>query len=163
MKFKIVEGTATYDKLLDLRKRMDEANKLAGDLCDELGGTPNRVRLVPSGSIGGGIAGIPMAEGKPDGWKLVASGYGNMCLPKMTKENKPILDKIASLPIISYEELNSIVGFEEQCQGFVWFAKPGVTWVEKCVLLDVDDRCDFKPNEDMIEILTSEFYSLLPD
>lgn len=159
MKFKILKGTETFKKLDDFEKEIKRVNKCAIDLSKELGGDEKGTHLGHPHHLAGGIFGIKMPD-KPDGWKDASKNHYNFFFPKINKANKPILDKINSLPILKHKDLNDILSFEFQSSGFTWYNCPGVEWGKEYILLNVDDNCYFTPNEDMIEILGSEYIKL---
>lgn len=161
MKFKILKGTETFQKLTDLKSEMNRCNSEASSLSKSLGGCIKGTHLGKGyGCISGGLAGIKM-ETKPDGWKNASTQYYGFYIPKINKANKHLLDRIELLPTVRHEDLNAIVGFEMQSSGRRWFNCPGVHWTKEYVLLEVDNECDFTPNCDMIEILESEYVKLI--
>lgn len=159
MKFKILKGTETFNKLSDFEKEIKRVNKIAIDLSKELGGDEKGTHLGYSFELAGGISGIKMPL-KPEGWKDASKNHHNYFYPKINKSNKDVLDKINALPILKYKDLNDIVGFSFQSHGMTWFNCPGIYWGKEYILMDVNDQCNFCPNEDMIEILGSEYIKL---
>ncbi|WP_285055169.1 hypothetical protein [Pedobacter ginsengisoli] len=159
MKYKILKGSETFKKLVDLNQEIRRCNKASTDLAKEIGGDEKGTILGHSFHIAGGLSGVKMAS-KPDGWRDASKNYYGYFFPKINKVNKPILDKIKALPVVSYDDLNKIVGFSFQSHDMTWFNCPGVIWKEELILMEVDYRCSFTPNEDMTEILESEFMKL---
>ena len=162
MKYKISKGTNTYSQLADLFERIKECKITAQSLAAEMSDIEDKkdVTSLSSGfRLSGGLSGVSMKK-KPDGYRPV-KGYYGYYFPKQCKANKEILDRIAALPSVGVNELNSIVGFEEQSHGLTWYTRPAVNLRDEYALIKISENCEFTPNEDMIEILDSEYKILL--
>lgn len=84
--------------------------------------------------------------------------------------NKPVRDRLASLPVLRNEELNSIVGFkkvdhiDEDTGRWYRMSRPGLYRGKDCFLMDTGMIPGSKytpPNADIVEILESEYERLL--
>lgn len=158
MKYKILKGTDTFKHLENLMDRRKDCNEAATALLIELGGSGDHKRLTNLNTIGGGIAGIELGE-KPEGWKKI-NGYHGFYFPLSNKKNQALLQRIADLPVVTQDELNEVLGFKEQWQGLTMYRQPGLFERNEFFLMEISDKCDFTPNSDMIEILSSEFKTL---
>lgn len=162
MKYTIAKGTPTFDKLTELRKKADEANKAANALANEFTGHPEEGAKYARDSdcFAGGIKAIRMYE-KPEGWRHVSKKWRMLFMPKA--DNKEALKRISELPRVSLEDLNSLVGFKRYASansgglGLTFYNAPGVYWLDDEHLLDVSAKAKFTPNEDMTEILESVY------
>lgn len=154
MYYKIEEGTETFRKLAELSIKMKEVSETTRALVKKLGGS-NRY-FLGNRAVAGGIQGIRLNE-KPENWRKVQD---NFYFPKSCKQNKEILDEIKALPIVSYEEYNETVGFEEHFVGLTHYRAPGIMFGKKYHLMETSDECDYTAPSDCIEILASEYKKL---
>jgi hypothetical protein len=159
MKFKVLKGTETYDKLEAFQKKAAELNKIALDFALSLGFE----QFVPSQRhIAGGISAFFSKE-KRDGYKQVFTRHrSDLIFPKTTKDNKELIAKIAALPVIEYDEYNSIIGYEAGFFGLTFVRAFGLKKNEEegCYVIDLSGVTEYTPNKDMIEILESEYLQL---
>lgn len=153
MKYKILKGTDTFSKLEVLQQRIKETNKQVSDFCKKQGGTGDW--LLRSDFLAGFPVGVEFKV-KPNGWKNTRD-HG-FYLP--AKANKLVLTEFDSLPSIDKSELNDIVGFKRQTNENRYYGSPGIQIHNEFALLNVSNDCKFTPNEDMVEILESEFVAL---
>ncbi|UOR06272.1 hypothetical protein MUN82_04050 [Hymenobacter aerilatus] len=157
MKFKIVKGTALFEKLSELQAKCTECNKAARALADQQGANG-----FASGRnmIAGGIAALCFDD-KPEGYRLLQQP--NYYYPKVTKANRPLHDAIAALPTVGNDDLNGLLNYKFQtvCDGdkMYWASRPGVIWGEEQILVDTG-KAKYEPVADMIEILESEYLRL---
>lgn len=159
MKYKIVKGTETFNKLLRLKEEIKRVNKEASDVVKKLGAEKY---CKKNGKLVGGIGGIQF-DSKPEGYKVIGKEWQNFYYPKVS--NKKDLKLIENLPTIDYDALNSIIGFNgpqtiETNNGIFWINTVGLIWGDDYVLIDIDDECEFEPNKDTVEILGSEYITL---
>jgi alpha-acetolactate decarboxylase len=158
MKFKVLEGTETFEKF----RLFFEESKRVGKESFELSKSLGFESCLASRNISGGISAF-ISETKPEGYKQVYKKHGNnYWFPKSTKENKKLIEKINSLPVITEEEYNSIIGFETEFVDMYFCRRYGLHFSEKgnCYLINTGRVKDYKPNSDMIEILESEYNNL---
>lgn len=153
MYFKIEHGTELFKEFESLNERRHKAHDAAFKLQKSLGGLGY---TRPYGSLGGGINAIKF-EDKPDGFKSINK---SMSLYSPKKSNKEMIKRIENLPIVTEDELNSMLGFEPQFSGKYYHNLPGFIECEKYILVDVSDLCKYTPKSDMIEILSSEYKEL---
>lgn len=105
------------------------------------------------------LAGYPVGiefKSKPEGWKNTRD-HG-FYLP--AKSNKEVTKEFQALPSIHTSEANEILGFRMQMVGNRYYQSPGLSVMENFALVSVANACDFTPNEEMTEILESEFIKL---
>jgi hypothetical protein len=158
MKFKVIEGTQTFENFNTFFENSKRVNKQALDIANKLGFE----EFVTAREVSGGISAFVSKE-KIDGYKQVYKKHGNnFWFPKSTKENKELINQIGALPVITEEEFNSIIGFEPEFVGNRFVRRYSLSFSEKgnCYLVDTSVARDFKPSEDLIEVLESEFNKL---
>jgi hypothetical protein len=158
MKFKVLEGTQTFDNFKTFFENSKRVNKQALDLAYKLGFE----EFVTAREVSGGISAFVSKE-KRDGYKQVYKKHGNnFWFPKSTKENKELINEINNLPVITIDEFNSIIGFEPEFIGDKFIRRYSLSFSEigNCYMVDTGIAKDYKPNSDMIEILESEYNKL---
>lgn len=159
MKFKILKGTETFEKLTALYKRMLKADRARNPILDELGSK----RFAPVRGLAGGILAVEFGK-PPAGWKRIGKPWQNLYEP--TVKNKEMIAKLKALPVLKYDELNAIVGFKEvdhmDDEAGTWtrIRCPGVRWKKEVILMDTGRAKYTPPNADIIEILESEYVRL---
>lgn len=159
MKYRIAKGTETYAKLAALYKLMEAARKAVFPVLDELGAK----RYAPRRGLAGGIMAVEFRT-PPEGWKRIGKPGQDLYAPKVS--NKEMVERLKALPVLKYEELNSIVGFkqgttvDEDSGSFVQYRCPGMYMVKDAVLLDTGNAKYTPPNADIVEILESEYRRL---
>ena len=154
MYYKVEKGTETYLKLDNILKKTKECNNATINLVNSLG---YKKFVLNSSFIAGGLSAI-QAKKKPDGFK--SSGYSNKSLYAPKKSNKALLNKISELPVVTYEEFNETIGFEQQFSDKYLHNTFGLSKRNDLFLIEVDDNCNYTPKPDMIEILSSEYKEL---
>jgi hypothetical protein len=158
MYFKIDSDTPTGHSLTKLKEQIHACNEQMNKLVDELGGDSQVA--VSRRAIGGGICGIQFPdEVVPYGWKLVHTYLGkNFYWPKSSPKNKELLARLTTLPSIDRNVVNLIVGFiPGQIVGMSVINSVGMTFGDNYHLLTTDDDAEFSPNDDMIELNTTQF------
>jgi hypothetical protein len=159
MKFKVLKGTETYNKLQAFQEKGNEVRKIALDFANSLGFEEyieNQKHRV------GGISAFVSRE-KKEGYKQVFTRHrSNLIFPKTTKANKELLAKIEALPVITDDEYNSIIGFKSNFYELNFVRAFGYRKSNKedCYLIDLSGVTKYTPKPDMIEILESEYISL---
>lgn len=155
--YKINKGTATFEAVDAMIKRIREAQSAADELSKELGCEKNQV-LTYSHYVAGGIVGFKL-EQQPDGWKKVhsKSHYGFYFPKASVKANKQLLKRIDELPSIQRRDLSDLVGYKSI------MGAPGIKQTEDSILVEMTsggwgDKAE--PTADMIEILGSEYDEL---
>jgi len=160
MRFKVIQESTTFKKLRELETKISEVKKQANKLCKKLGGKS----IATTGrNAAGGIDAIEFLKnpGK-DKWNPVGEKYSNLYAPKAA--NTEIIKQFSELPVVKFEELNSIVGFTPEyigINGSMAHVKCiGVMFCEKEILIKSEENSKFKPSKDLIEILESEYIQI---
>jgi hypothetical protein len=159
MKYKIIKGTVTFKALIVLKERIVEVNAVARQIVSETGA---KEYYKANNCVAGGISGIKFAK-RPSGWKRLKRLHDTY-YPQSS--NKSLLERIAELPLVSYDELNQIVKFEAPQEvadkGDVTrlILSPGLVWGEEVILMSVEPGSVYSPPADVIEIVESEYNSL---
>lgn len=153
MKFKVEKGTDTYNKLSEVFDKIKDYNNQAMSLANKLGSEEFGISFK---GVAGGISCIKYKD-KPEGFKVVGKPYQNLFMPKAN--NKKLWEEINELPILSFDEFNSVIGFEPQFKGLKFYRTYGYTHLNDKFLIDTGDA-DYTPKDDMIEILESEYKKL---
>jgi len=157
MYFKVEKGTETFKKIDEMMDKFVDYNKQAHKFVEELGydafGTSHR-------GVAGGISCINASE-KPDGYKQVGKPYQCLYYPKAN--NKKLLEQMAKLPILTYDEYNETIGFKEQFTGLAHHRAFGLITTDDMYLIEVDDDCEYEPKSDMVELLGSEYKKLVAE
>ena len=158
MKYKVLNTSPLGKKLIELKDKMLDAAKQADKIAKELK-AKKYCRYMHG--IAGGISAIEFDE-KPAGWKKVGAKWQSLYMPMANK--KELWTKINALPVIGYDELNSILNFRKQtyCKGAGMYHVncPGVMWRKDCILIEVQEELKYKPVSGMKEITVSEFVKL---
>jgi hypothetical protein len=159
MYFKIEKGTKTFDKLHAMAVEMIRCNNEALELVKELGFS----RFAPDrDSVAGGVGviGLVGKEKKPDNYKWYNVSSDNYIIPK--KNNKEDRAKIDALPKVSKKEYNAVLGFEPQVieEKGSYTGHYGFKNKVDFFLISMVEGVKFEPNEDMVEIVYSEYEKL---
>lgn len=154
MKFKILAGTETHNKLKALRAKIDDCNRQAEEIGDELGAEG----VYRTRGLAGGIDGMQFLGNVPENFRSMGRKYDNIYMPKSV--HKELHDRLNALPRVKEEELNEIVGFHYQWIGLRCLERPGWDHGNDFDLIDTGDGSTCNPTPDMIEILGSEFDQL---
>jgi hypothetical protein len=156
MKYKVLKGTALFDKLIAIVDQINECNQQALDLAHSQGA----VGLATLGNNrGGGIDAFRFKE-EPDMllWKQMDKHrYRDLYSPRANKKNNELFSQIQALPRIGYPEYNAVIGYESQWIGITCHQSYGLTQDDEFFLISVFDESKYTPHPDMIEILGSEF------
>lgn len=165
MRFKVLKDTELYDKLNGLQKKCNECAAASHALAVELGAT---AAYTTQHNRCGGADAFHFEYGKdPD--KAIWMRPSRRDAPrafyprsggKAGKTNKELLDKIAALPVISYEEANSIIGFEAQWVGLSHCRSFGAKIGPDYALVEVPGEAEYTPHPDMTELKESEYKEL---
>lgn len=155
MKFKVEKGTETYDKFEELFERIDKYDDEAIEMRNSLG---FKKHCLHQENVGGGIYGIFSSE-KIEGFKKHPRHH-SLWIPKIA--NKEIIEKFKSLPVVTRDEYNDVIGFEQQFVGLTLYRTYGLkkSEVEDCYLITMGENVEFKPSKDLIEIVGSEYKRL---
>lgn len=160
MRFKVIQESTTFKKLREIETKISEVKKKANKLCKKLGG----LSVATTGrNAAGGIDAIEFVThpGK-DKWKPVGKSYDRLYSPKAN--NTEVIKQFSELPVVSFEELNKIVGFIPEYvgmnDGIAHVKCIGIMFCEKEILLKSEENSKFKPSKDLIEILESEYATI---
>jgi hypothetical protein len=159
MKYKVIKNTETYNRLVDLEKKIIDANLQTKNVVELVSGLRY---CANQNSLAGGISAIEFKT-KPDGFKSVGNKYQSLYYPKAS--NKKVCDLINNLPKIKYDELNTIVDFKAPQtisteNSLCWVSTVGIIFHKENILINVNNGCDYTPLSDMIEIVESEYENL---
>jgi hypothetical protein len=155
MYLKVIKGTETFDKLSAVWDKINEYNNIAKALVKELGFEKHGRSKI---GVAGGISCIE-CETKPEGWRSVGKKYQSLYYPKANQ--KELLNKIESLPIVSEEEYNNTIGFEPQFTSLHYISAFASKRNEKEIVIKIAETADYTPKSDMIEITVSEYKQLI--
>jgi hypothetical protein len=167
MKFKIYRVTTIGKQLDELFDKMVSCRKEAINLIEELGAKEFCDASGPF-TLAGGIHGIRFPE-KPKGWKLIApKQFNDVYFPMDNNANRELLSRIKRLPTVMYDELNNILGFEEQeypnphGRGMVMCTHPYINTKGNVYLMSISEEARYTPKSSaIIEITVSEYKELL--
>lgn len=159
-RYKVIKGSDTFNAVQDLYLKMKSVDAAAKKLLKTIPNTDDHY-YGKAGVAGGGIAAVCFKGNAPHGWRKVMNApMGYFPLAKI-KENKELIKALVSLPTISYDEINSALGFKWQVTGELVVCKcPGIVWGKSYHLITVHTGAKYTPKPDMIEILESEFEQL---
>ena len=163
MQYKILAGTETHNKLSELQAQKFEANKKAFEMAERFGAK----QYIDKGDVvAGGLTGFILPDGPPDKslWrKAYTAHYRDVYFPmRNRKANKDLLAEIDALPVVSDEDLNSVLGYQSgKIKGTnVWTFKPGYAYHIDYALVKTHEKYSGSLSADFIEILASEFNEL---
>lgn len=151
MYYKLQKGNPTYDALKEVWEKMQDYNKKALNLVEELG---FKKFGINQDGVAGGISCFQSSE-KPEGYKRVGREGDNLIYPR--NNNKEVLSKINALPVVSKKEFNDTIGFKEQFSERMYHSSFGCKRVDDIFLIEVSNECDYTPAEGMIEITFTEY------
>lgn len=155
MKFKIAYGTALYQIFADWFKRKNKADEIARDLALEFGAETFAM-------VRDHVAGFLFPSTTPiEGWR-VSDRRQNMRIhiPRSSKTNKGLLERIASIPFPKRQELADAVGFKTQVVGMAFISGIGCKLTPAFVLVEIRENAQYDPLPEMIEITVSEYKAL---
>lgn len=160
MKYIIRKGTPLFEKLSEVKTKMNIAFEAAGKIIQRLGAVEYYQKYSPD-IFYGGIDAIYFPNGNPDNkifkaYKGGGNGY-NMFAPKIKSE---LYKEIEALPTIQNKEVNDLINFK---QGFIrntnrYLFRPSISFKEDMVLISVDEDKEYTPVADMEEIKAEEYY-----
>lgn len=158
MYFRIKQDSETFEAVKNLRIKMKAATKAACDMATELGGSEKGEHIGEGFNIiAGGLTGIKM-ETKPRGWSKASKHYRDVYFPqKNLVANKEILAKIEALPKVYTDDINALVGFEDQTVGRNVILMPNFYWRDDFIVFTMNSGCIYTPMKDIEEITGSEF------
>lgn len=159
MKFKILKGTETFEKLTALAEEIKRVEIAADDLVRSVGG---KTHCRSNFYLAGGVAAV-VFDKQPEGWKKV--GDDGHYMPKV--KNKELSERFKALPTLSLQLIQDITGYpsgeigENKDGQLVRFGVPGIAWNDEYVLFNASSTAPWTPpNADFIEILESEYIRL---
>jgi len=118
MKFILIKESETGRKLQEVIDRKNEAFDAAKNLSEKYGAVSWRPGYF---TISSGVSSLIFEE-EPDGkfWKRINHDQGGFeYMPKLNiKEGKSIQKEIDGLPVVSWKDLNSVVGWDGYHTGF---------------------------------------------
>src|ERR1035437_3660461 len=159
MKYKVLKGTALFDKLIAIVDQINKCNQAALDLALSQGA----VGLATLGNNrGGGIDAFRFKE-EPDMllWKQMDKHrYRDLYSPRANKKNNDLFSQIQALPRIGYPEYNAVIGYESQWIGISLHQSYGLFQDDDFFLIELSDEVNYTPVADMTEILSSEYKTL---
>lgn len=162
MKYKILKGTALFEKFIELQKKMEAAHWEARKLVSELGYSEWHEGL---GVLSGGISGVCIPGEKPAGWANAFNPHEKgVYMPKKINANKLLLQRMSALPRVENIDLNSIIDYDRRrdcVQNRRISFRPGFNIKEEYALVEFSDLASkYKPLPDMTEITVSEYNTL---
>lgn len=160
MKYKVTNGSETYNMIIDLYERVKEVKEAAREACVKLGFD---AYYEDSGCVAGGIEALKTEDWiKPDGYTKHGRFSRGWCPYRRDKASWKILNE---LPRVTYDDMNKIIGFQSAIKGLTWYT--GFTSIAsteedgtEIFLIQVSDHVFYEPKDDMVEILGSEFKRL---
>jgi hypothetical protein len=155
MYYKIEKGTKTFTDHQRIWDKIKRCNKEAYEIVEQLG---FKEYCRDNSSCGGGISAFYNGKEKPENFKVVGKDYQCLYYPKVSQ--KATIKLIDNLPLVSFEEFNHSIGFEEQFAGMSHYRSLGSKRVGDVYIISVYDECDYTPKSDMVEILASEYKEL---
>lgn len=162
MKFKISKGCDLYDELVAIQKKGSAAINAANKLCKQLGANS----YIPEREAAwGGIMAFEFKDTPPEGFKPVYKKHqDNLYYPKATKKNKPLHVQINTLPSITYDQINKLVGFKQQTVttkgNLYWINTVTIVYKTGYILMATASGTRYKPKPGMVEIVESEYERL---
>ena len=165
MKYKVLKGTKLFDSLLALKEKCDECNSAALNLAKKNGAEKAATTGgYVAGSIDAFLFNSPPEKElwmQPDRYRNPNLFYPRSGKSKKVKPNDSLHEKIKSLPVVTYENFNNVIGFRSQFvtfgDGFFHFEKYGLSVYSEIALIEIDSRCEYTPLPEMIDITDSEF------
>lgn len=165
MKFKVLKGTELYNKLKLIQKKCSAAQDAAQKLGKKLGG----IEVYTTGrDRAGGIDAIEFTyDNSPDKefW-MQPDRHNNKNLyyprnnSKANKVNAWMHTAISELPIVTIDEFNKVIGFESQWVSLINYKSYGLLIKKDYALIELGEKCKYKPLPDMIELTISEYTKL---
>jgi hypothetical protein len=170
MNYKIMKGTALFEKLSEVKKEMDRVTARAQEVADSIGA---RGFARAHYSAAGGIAAFAFDKKKlPQGFRQVGNSWDDFYYPlanikgdkDLTRRNKELLKKMADLPRVETKSVAQAVNFHFQVisgdNSLLAVHCPSIEWEDEYILVSMPKKCTYKPLADMIEITATEFKEL---
>jgi hypothetical protein len=156
MKYKVVKGTATFEKLTALNETLKACHEAMVPLFNEFKAS-QYIPLKDNAIAFGGFAGLIFKKSPPPHWAKV-KGTKNAWYPKNWAVNKSVIDRIEKLPTVSLAEYNEAIGLTNP-EPEIQFNRYGFTYIEDQELFLIECS-SVNVSEDLVEILGSEFIRL---
>lgn len=159
MYYKVDKNSECHKQLSDLYTKARAAHNAAVQLTKKLGfkqfGTYKH-----NSYFAGHIEFFGAETNEPiEGFKRVGPRAKNYFAPRAN--NKSVINQIAEIPTVRYEELNDILGFKEQSVHMTYVFAPAVhPGINDEFLVEIFNGCIFTPLKGMSEITYTEFKSL---
>lgn len=156
MKFKILKGTDTYNKLREFDSKIKKQNSILLSLMKEFGAD---AFSPPANGFYNSKLSFQFKKGKPEGWKNYDKSM-DLYVPKV---NTIFDEKIKELPeLLDFTSAKSIINFEINLDSPIsrFTTRPTIYFVKSKELYIVSTGNGYYECEDMIEILESEFNKL---
>ena len=151
MYFKVEKGVPLWEELEKIMNQIIHVRAEAYKLVEELGFTT----YAPAHNVvAGGISALH-CNFKPEGFREVGERWRNLYFPKA--KNKVASEKIANLPVVQYDEYNSVIGFTEHFVGLTHIMCYGLKKSGDVFLIKMHEKAEYTPIDGMIEILPSEY------
>lgn len=156
MYIKIKKGSETFKKLSELKKRIDKAAKKAEMVCKSIGGD----KPYSTGRyLVGGIDAMSFKEDPDANLFRKVQKYPSLWYPKA--KHKAAFELMKELTPIKKEELHSIIGWKGiQMIDLAIVDSVGVEFCKEYHLLETHKGSTFTLNDDMEEIMESEYLKL---
>lgn len=161
MYIKIATSSPLGQKIAEMWKRGAKYNSQALRWAKEQGADYIRGSWY---CIFGGVLSAHFKNNPPKGWIKAGPKYdqGEYLIGKTTA-GKELREAEAALPRITDDEFNELLNFDpdNRTSNKVCF-HPGVQWgKDDYILVNIPDHTIYKPIEDMVEITSTEYKSLL--
>lgn len=156
MKYKVLKGTATFEKLTALNEKLKACHEAMVPIFNEFKAS-QYIPLKDNAIAFGGFAGLIFKKSPPPHWAKV-KGTKNAWYPKKWAVNQQIIDRIEKLPTVSLQEYNEAIGLTDP-EPEIQFNRYGFTYLEEQELFLIECS-SMKVSEELIEILESEFMNL---
>ena len=165
MKYKVLKGTELYTALKAIQKKCWDAVDAAKKLGESLGAKDVATR---GNDRAGGIDAFQFSESPNKILWMQPDRHNNKDFyypryGKKYKENDSLHEQIKALPIVSFKEYNSVIGLNAQFVGLTHYRSFGLHIYEEYALIEVGEKCKYKPLSDMTEITVSQFNKLEKD
>ena len=157
MKFKVLKGTALFDKLTHVFTEVRRVEDAAIALATELG--------AEKGVHRPDMWAVCFDEHPGKLWRKAFAdrSEGDYMPSERTKEGKERMARIKSLPKVEYAFLNEILKYDSRSRkkdtNRISYC-PTVHWHKDFILVSVREYCIYKPVEDMVELTFSEYEEL---
>jgi len=162
--YKVIKGSTLYTQLQALGLQIKQVKSAASALVKTFGGNDY---TTTGNYLAGGIDGGVVFNVAPNStnWKSVGEAWQKMYLPKVAYKDG--VNKIKALPVIKIEALNNLIAFTpkniiiDSVGGYAQIRAPRIAFGVDYVLLQMPSECGYVPVANVIEILASEYTTLL--